>query len=267
MKALILAAWFGTRMLPITKTIPKELLPVGNKPVIQYIVEGVVGAGIDEILILSSQSKKALEDYFDKNYELEELLKKKGKSDLLASINTPKNLARYSFVKQTEQLGTGHAILQAQPWIHEDFFMVIYGDTIFHPSAFQEMIALHQQTGKSVMLVVEVPQQDVSKYGVIKLDDDGHIIDIVEKPRPEYAPSNLIMYGIMILPKKIFWLLSRTPPDEQSGEIYPREAVGELMRERSLIPYICNHPTRDIGSLESWIDANITFKQNGMKMW
>jgi UTP--glucose-1-phosphate uridylyltransferase len=158
-------------MLPITKTIPKELLPVGNKPVIQYIVEGVVGAGIHDIVILSSQSKKALEDYFDKNYELEELLQKKGKSDLLEAINKPKNLARYSFIKQTEQAGTGHAILQAAPWINDDFFMVIYGDTIFHPDAFAEMIALHQQTGKSVMLVVEVPQQDVSKYGVIKMDE------------------------------------------------------------------------------------------------
>jgi UTP--glucose-1-phosphate uridylyltransferase len=133
-------------MLPITKTIPKEMLPVGNKPVIQYIVEGIVGTGIQDIVMITSQGKRALEDYFDKNYELEELLRKKGKTEFLELINKPKTMANIVFARQNEQLGRTHAVYQAKKWVSDDFFMLCMGDNFFEPAFYAEMMDLHIKT-------------------------------------------------------------------------------------------------------------------------
>jgi len=262
MKAILLAAGHGTRMLPITKTIPKELLPVGNKPVIHYIVEGLSKAGIKDMLIITSQSKKALEDYFDKNYELEDLLQRKWKTEALQAINEPKSLGNFTFVKQTEQKGTGHAILQAKPRIQDDFFMVIYADEIHHPKIYQEMIDLHIQTGKSVILWKEVHPDEVSKYGILQIEN-GLITDIVEKPTKELAPSNYALFTPFIFPHALFDLLENTQPDEKSGEVYPRDAVKHIMKTDGVVPYISRHPMRDAsGTPQSRLETNIAFANN-----
>lgn len=262
MKAIILAAGHGTRMLPITKTIPKELLPVGNKPVIHYIVEGLSKAGIKDMLIITSQSKKALEDYFDKNYELEDILTKKWKTDALQAINEPKDLGNFTFVKQTEQKGTGHAILQAKPWIQDEFFMVVYADEIHHPKIYTEMLDLHHQSGKSVILWKEVDSDDVSKYGILKIENN-FITDIIEKPSIQEAPSNYALFTPFIFPRKLFDLLEQSQPDAKSGEVYPRDAVKHIMKADGVVPYISNHPMRDAsGNPESRLATNIAFANN-----
>lgn len=170
MKAIIPAAGYGTRMLPITKTIPKEMLPVGNKPVIQYIVEGLVSAGIEEIAMITSQGKMPLEYYFDKNYELEEQLKMKNKKDLLDQINAPKTMANYVFMKQKEQLGLPHAIREARYWMDDDFFFVTVGDQFGESAIYREMVDLHKITKQPIVQLAQVPLEEVSKYGVVKIE-------------------------------------------------------------------------------------------------
>ena len=214
------------------------------------------------MLIITSQSKKALEDYFDKNYELEDILMKKGKTDALKAINEPKSLGNFTFVKQTEQKGTGHAILQAKPWIGDEFFMVVYADEIHHPKIYQEMIELHQKTGKSVILGKEVPQEDVVKYGMLKIEN-GFITDIVEKPTVEDSPSRYALFTPFIFPRKLFDLLETSQPDPKSGEIYPWDAVKHIMKTDGVVPYISTHPMWDAsGSPQSWLETNIAFANN-----
>lgn len=260
MKAVILAAGFWTRMLPITKTIPKELLPVGNKPVIQYCIEWLVDAGIKDIILITSQSKKALEDYFDKQYELEQLLEKKGKLDLLELINKPKTLANYTFIKQAEQLGTGHAVLQVEPRINDDF-IVVFGDAIYPPEMFRDMVTHYQQNKAPLMVVQEVPREEVHKYGVVKIENNA-ITDVVEKPSIEQAPSNLIRNGVSILPANIFDILHTTPMDTASGELFLPWAIKTLMWQRSVYPLV-SRPMWDIWNPESWLAANVYIAQNG----
>ncbi|HBB03787.1 TPA: hypothetical protein DCZ39_02670 [Patescibacteria group bacterium] len=165
--------------------------------------------------MITSHQKKALEDYFDKNYELEDILQKKGKLELLALINKPKTMATYTFVKQLEMLGTGHALMQAQHLISDDYFMVIFADTIYPPEAFVEMMKAFERSSSPIVAIHEVPQKEVYKYGVVKLDGDK-VIDFVEKPKVEDAPSNLIWNGAAILPKRIFSLLQNLEADHRS---------------------------------------------------
>ncbi|MFA7298266.1 MAG: sugar phosphate nucleotidyltransferase [Candidatus Absconditabacterales bacterium] len=261
MKAVLVVAGFGTRMLPITKTIPKEMLPVGNKPVIQYVVEGCVNAGIQDIIMIVSQQKKALEDYFDKNYELEDILQKKGKQDLLDLINTPKNMAHYTFVKQTQMLGTAHAILQIEPWIDEDYFMVIFGDAIYPDYMYTELLKKFAENPQPMICAHEVPKEDTYRYGVLKLDGDK-IIEIVEQPKVEDAPSNLVCNGVYILPKSIFPLLKTLPIDASRGEYLLPDGLNILMKQMNVL--VCKtDPFRDIGSIDLWMKANNKMYQDG----
>jgi len=254
MKAIILAAWFGTRMLPITKTIPKEMLPVGDKPVIQHTIEALVQCGISEIIIVTSQFKKVLEDYFDKNYELEELLEQKWKTTYLEMINKPKDLAKMAFVRQNKMLWTGNAILQAEPRVSEDFFMVLNGDDIYEAGSLQWMMDLHKQSWKSTMLLTQVEKEDVVNRWIAKIEND-HIIGFVEKPSIESAPSNLANTGCVIYPRKMFELIKNTTPDAKSWEIYPREGFQKIMDSEWVLPYVTKN-RRPIWSRESWLDAN-----------
>ena len=185
MKAIIPAAGYGTRMLPITKTIPKEMLPVGNKPVIQYIVEWLVSAGVTEIAMITSQGKMPLEYYFDKNYELEEQLKRKNKINLLDQINAPKTMANYVFMKQKEQLWLPHAIWEARYWMNDDFFFVTVGDQFGEQAIYREMVELHLQTKQVIIQLAEVPLEEVSKYGVVKIIDDEGEEKIKKKKEEE----------------------------------------------------------------------------------
>ena len=256
MKAIIPAAGYGTRMLPITKTIPKEMLPVGNKPVIQYIVEGLVSAGIEEIAMITSQGKMPLEYYFDKNYELEEQLKLKNKKDLLDQINAPKTMANYVFMKQKEQLWLPHAIWEARYWMDDEFFFVTVGDQFGESNIYREMVELHRTTGQPIIQLAEVPLEEVSKYGVVKIEGD-EIVDMIEKPKPEDAPSNLISQGLYILPKDFFKAVEQTPMDETKGEIIMPDVLLNLRTMGyKLIPYISHHKMWDVGSTELWLQTN-----------
>lgn len=191
-------------MLPITKTIPKEMLPVGDKPVIHYIVEDLAAAGIDDMIMITSKNKSAMEDYFRDNPELEALLARNGKTDALALINKPKTFGHYTFVRQEQQLGTADAVNQARYLLEsDDHFLVIFGDMIFPPHMYESMLEKHKATGAAILTANHVAREDVYKYGVMALDGD-RITQIVEKPSVEDAPSTLIWNGVALLPKEIF---------------------------------------------------------------
>jgi len=254
MKAIIMAGGFGTRMLPITKTIPKEMLPVWEKPVIQHTIEALVGAWINEIIIITSQFKKVLEDYFDKNYELEELLEKKWKIWYLEMINKTKDLAKIAFVRQSKQLWTWHAILQAKNRISDDFFMVLNWDDIYETNSLKWMFELHKKTKKSIMLLTEVEKNDVMNRWIANIKND-QILWIVEKPKIEESPSNFANTWCVIYPKEVFDLIEKTQPDPKSWEIYPRDAFHHIIKKDWVLPFITKN-RKSIWSWESWLEAN-----------
>lgn len=253
MKAVIVAAWFGTRMLPITKTIPKEMIPVGDKPVVQYAVEGLVNVGIKDVIMITSQQKKSLEDYFDKNVELEDILEKKWKTDLLELINKPKEMANYMFIKQTKMLGTANAVLQVKPWIGEDFFIVIFGDAIYPPKMFDDMIKNFEANKKPLIVAHEVPMEDAHRYWVLSLEWDK-VVSIVEQPK-ENPPSNLVCNGVYLLPKEIFPILDTLPIDQARGEYLLPDALNILMKQMD-VNVLKTDPFWDIWSVELWMKAN-----------
>lgn len=250
-------------MLPITKTIPKELLPVGNKPVIHYIVEDLVQAGIDDIIMITSSQKPALENYFKDAPVLESFLASKGKQDLLDLINKPKNMAHYTFVHQEEQLGTAHALLQAKHLLdNEDSFLVIFGDMIFPPHMYEGIIAKHTQTNASVMAANHVALEEVYKYGVMALDGDK-ITKIIEKPAVKDAPSTLIWNGVALLSKEIFPYVDRVIAARQEGrEAFLPEAVGLMLNDYPVYVHEVA-PFWDIGSPELLLQANAYLYEHG----
>ena len=254
MKAVLVVAWFGTRTLPITKTIPKEMLPVGSKPVIQYVVEWCADAGITDIIMITSQQKKALEDYFDKNPELEDALAKKNKTDLLDIINFPKSLSHISFVRQMQQLGTAHAILQVEPRIADDYFIAVFGDAIYPPRLFTDLLKKFAEMKKPMVCVHEVPHEDVYKYGVVKLDGD-RMLGIVEKPNVQDAPSNLVCNGVYLLPKTIFDYIRKTPLSANGNEYLLPDALNLFAQDQELHIFQTD-PFWDIGSIDLWMKAN-----------
>jgi len=255
MKSIIAAAGFGTRMLPITKTIPKELMPVWKKPVIQYIVEWIVWSGINDIIIITSNGKESLENYFDKNHELESLLIKKWKTDLLEEINKTKNLANICFVKQKQPIWFGDALLQAKPWINEEFFLLSIWDTIFDWQIFIDLMQKFEQEKKPIIVLQQIPWEKVSSYGVVKVENNK-IVDIVEKPETWKAPSNLIISWIYILPYKIFDLIENLWIDPKTWEILLTDAMLELTKYYDILPMITNHKIRDVWTPELWLKAN-----------
>jgi len=260
MKAIVLAAWSWTRMLPITKTIPKEMLPVWNKPVIQYTIEGLALAWIQNILMVTSQGKKALEDYFGRNYELEDKLKKKWKDKLLALVNEPRKLANYMFIKQQDILWTWHAVLETKPWINSEYFIVVYWDAIYPPNMFVEMISYFEKHKAPIMCVHEVPNKETYKYGVIKLDWEK-IVDIIEKPNVEDAPSNLVFNGACLLPRSVFSILENTPANAKSWEVYLTDAIVSLMNQWNFFPLQVD-PFWDVWDPAALLKANVHMARN-----
>ena len=259
MKAIIAAAWYWTRMLPITKSIPKEMLPVWIKPVIHYIVEALSNSWIKDILMITSAGKEALENYFDKNYELEETLKKKWKYDKLEELDKIKNMANICFTRQKEQLGFAHAVLSAKEWVKEDYFFLTVGDTIFEEKIFKDMLEIHLKTHKPVIALKEIPWNEVEKYGVVEIKNNK-IISLIEKPSKEEAPSNLIIVWAYILPKKIFEVIENLPINEKTGEILLTEALSEIMKEDVIIPYVCDGKVYDTWNPQAWLKANLELR-------
>ena len=215
-KAILPVAGFGTRFLPATKATPKEMLPIIDKPLIEYAVEEAVDAGIEEIIFVTSHTKIAIENHFDSNYELEEKLLKSGKNDFISLINPEKfKNIRFTYVRQKSQRGLGDAIAHASHLVNDDAFAVLLADDLIFSkvSCLQQLIDIHNNTNSSVIGINEVPKADISKYGVIspsdEKDDYIKIIDIVEKPDVSIAPSNLAVVGRYVLDSDIFEYLKK----------------------------------------------------------
>ncbi len=264
-KAVFPAAGWGTRFLPATKAQPKEMLPLVDKPVIQYAVEEAVAAGIEQVIIVTSSQKRAIEDHFDLSFELEQLLEGRGDIEMLRQIRRISDLADIAYVRQKEQLGLGHAVLVAKELVgHEPFAVILSDDVIVadRPCVGQLMHAYHQ-THSSVVAVMEVPPEDTRRYGVIAGEraDQGddrlyRVSALVEKPEPEQAPSNLAIIGRYILTPKIFDKLEQTQRGA-GGEIQLTDAIEALMQEQDVYGYAFEGVRCDAGTSLGLLKASV----------
>jgi len=265
-KALIPAAGLGTRFLPATIAQPKEMLIIIDKPVIQYVVEEAVAAGISDILIVTGRSKRAIEDHFDPPYELENLLIEKKKKDILETIYRISNLANLHFVRQKRQLGLADAIYQGKSFMGESPFAVLLGDTLIESnnqkSNLKKMIDIYEKTNKSCVAVEEVPNQKISRYGVIKgkeiQDRIYQVSDLIEKPSPDKAPSNLAVASRYVFGPKIFSLIEKTKKGVD-GQIQITDSMRFLAAKKELMAYKINGQRYDIGNKVDFIKTNIKF--------
>ena len=262
-KAVLPVAGFGTRFLPATKAIPKEMLPIIDKPLIDYAVEEAVDAGIEEIIFVTSHTKIAIENHFDSNFELEEKLLKSGKNDFISLINPEKfKNIRFTYVRQKSQRGLGDAIAHASHLVNDDAFAVLLADDLIFSkvSCLQQLIDIHNNTNSSVIGVNEVPKADISKYGVISPSDeeDGHIKikDIVEKPDASIAPSNLAVVGRYVLDSDIFEYLKRVEEDS-SSEIQLTDAIKLMLQDKDVLGCKYEGIKFDCGSKKGFVAATI----------
>ena len=265
-KAVFPVAGLGTRFLPATKTVPKEMLPVVDKPLIQYAVDEAIEAGCDTLVFVTNRYKHAVADYFDKAYELEHKLEKKGKSELLSLIRDvlPRHV-RAVFVTQAEALGLGHAVLCAEPVIgNEPFAVLLPDDLIWNkgPGALKQMADLAVAEDASVIAVQDVPREQTGSYGIVATRDFsgrfGEIEAIVEKPHPEDAPSTLAVVGRYVLDGSIFDLLRKTAPGA-GGEIQLTDAIAALMANKRALAYRFQGRRFDCGSRIGLVEATIEF--------
>ncbi|MBB6066843.1 UTP--glucose-1-phosphate uridylyltransferase GalU [Methanococcus maripaludis] len=259
-KAIIPAAGFGTRLLPITKAQPKEMLPVLGKPIIQYVIEDLANAGIDDILIITGRGKYAIENHFDKNFELEDRLIKDKKDEYLQKILETDDLANIYYTRQGTQKGLGDAVYCGKEFICEEYSIIMVGDTIYSGNVPKKLIEAYEKYGCSVIALERVPKEDVYKYGVIsgKEIEKGifEIGDLVEKPNVENAPSNLIITGAYLLSSKIFDHLKNTKPG-RGGEIQLTDALKSLLSEENIIGVEVDLKRYDIGDIKGWLEANV----------
>lgn len=261
-KAVIPAAGMGTRFLPATKAQPKEMLPVVDRPSIQYVVEEAVAAGIDDILIITGRNKRSLEDHFDRNFELEHQLREKGKDDELADIIELADLADIHFVRQGEPLGLGHAVSVAQKHVGDEPFVVMLGDDIMHERShlLSDMIANYRFTGASTVALMEVQPSEISAYGCAAPENRDRstcrIVDVVEKPKPEDAPSNLAIVGRYLFTPAIFECLERVELGV-GGEIQLTDAIALLLKEETVMGLIFEEGRFDIGKKIDYLRATV----------
>ncbi|MCL4492396.1 MAG: UTP--glucose-1-phosphate uridylyltransferase GalU [Nitrospirae bacterium] len=261
-KAIFPAAGLGTRFLPATKASPKEMMPIVDKPLIQYAVEEAISCGIEEFIIITGKHKRAIEDHFDSAYELEEKLRTAGKKKLLEEINKLSHI-NFAYIRQRVALGLGHAILCAQPFVQEEPFAVILSDDVIDPDYFllKEMIRVYDELKCPVIALEEVPQSEVSRYGVIDgvLDGDVYRIkDLVEKPKPDAAPSNLAIIGRYLLTPDIFDVLGKQRPGA-GGEIQLTDALRGLLNRRVIYGYLAKGTRYDAGDKLGYIKATVDF--------
>ncbi|NLM46000.1 MAG: UTP--glucose-1-phosphate uridylyltransferase GalU [Firmicutes bacterium] len=264
-KAIIPAAGFGTRFLPATKAQPKEMLPLINKPSIQYIVEEAIASGIEDILIITGRNKRAIEDHFDHNVELENFLLKQGKLEEYLEVLKIATMADIHFIRQKEQLGLGHAVYCARCFVGDEPFAVLLGDDIIdNPSkpALLQMVEQYRKYGKTLVGVQPVPPADVSKYGIIsgrQIDKALFELDnLIEKPAPGEAPTNLAIVGRYIIHPEIFDILAETKPG-RGGEIQLTDALKELCTGQGMQALILQGERHDIGDKWGYIKAILSF--------
>ncbi|MGC8796482.1 UTP--glucose-1-phosphate uridylyltransferase GalU [Thermodesulfovibrio sp.] len=261
-KAVLPVAGLGTRFLPATKASPKEMLPVVDKPLIQYAVEEAVRVGIEEFIFITGKHKRAIEDHFDKAYELEERLKSAGKYELLEKINCFENL-NFAFIRQKEPKGLGDAILCAKPFVKVEPFVVILSDDLIDPeySVLDEMIKIYKDKKAPVIALEEVSLNEVSRYGIVsgKQTDGFYIInDLVEKPEPQNAPSSLAIIGRYILTPQIFKHLENLQPGK-SGEIQLTDALRSLLEETQIYGCIIKGKRYDAGEKLGYLKTIVEF--------
>jgi UTP--glucose-1-phosphate uridylyltransferase len=266
-KAIIPAAGLGTRFLPATKAQPKEMLPIVDKPTIQYIVEEAIQSGIEDILIVSGRGKRAIEDHFDKSYELEETLLKKQKMEVLDEIQAISNLANIHYIRQKEPKGLGHAINCAKHFIGNEPFAVLLGDDIVQTKdtpCLKQLVDVFERYNSSVVGVQPVPEEEVSKYGIVAPKtsdiDEGviHVADLVEKPKQAEAPSRYAIMGRYVLRPEIFTILDELPPGA-GNEIQLTDAIKKLNEEQVVLAYEFTGDRYDVGDKLGFVKATVDF--------
>ena len=263
-KAVIPVAGLGTRFLPATKAQPKEMLPIVDKPVIQYIVEEAVSAGITQVIFVTGRHKRAIEDHFDRNLELERNLEEKGKEELLKIVREIPEIADFIYVRQKEPLGLGHAVLTAEPAVGNEPFAVLLGDDVMvsDSPAIGQLIEVYERYKCSVVGLEEVPLEDVGKYGIAfgkEVENGIYRLDaFVEKPRPEEAPSNLAIAGRYVLTPGIFDALRRTPKG-RGGEIQLTDAIRILNEREAVYGRILKGKRYDTGDKIGFLEATVDF--------
>jgi UTP--glucose-1-phosphate uridylyltransferase len=264
-KAVLPAAGWGTRFLPATKAQPKEMLPLVDKPIIQYAVEEAVAAGIEQMIMVTSSQKRAIEDHFDRSFELEHLLEERGEIERLRQIRHITDLAQIAYVRQKEQLGLGHAVLVAKELVgHEPFAVILSDDVVVgERPCIGQLAHAYAQVGASVLAVMEVPHAEISRYGVIggqRVEGgDGRLwkVDrVVEKPSQDDAPSNLAIIGRYVLTPKIFDKLEQTTRGA-GGEIQLTDAIQALMAEQAVYGYEFEGIRYDAGTTMGWLKASV----------
>lgn len=263
-KAVIPAAGLGTRFLPATKAQPKEMLPIVDKPTIQYIIEEAVASGIEEVIIVTGRGKRSIEDHFDKSYELEDTLLKKNKLAELEEIQRISNLVKIYYIRQQEPMGLGHAVLCAKSFIGAEPFAVMLGDDIVvsETPCLKQLTDVYDFYNSSVVAVQSVLREDVNKYGIIKpkgfIGESklNYIDSLVEKPKPEQAPSNLAIMGRYVLRPEIFTILENIPIGK-GGEIQLTDAINQLNKHQAVLAYNFEGKRYDIGDKIGYIKATI----------
>jgi len=268
-KAVLPAAGLGTRFLPATKAQPKEMLPVVDKPLIQYVAEECVVSGIEHIIIVTGKGKNAIEDHFDSAPALEQFLAQRGKKDLLAMVQRIQNMAEVSYIRQKEPLGLGHAVLVAKDLVGDEPFAVLLGDVLIpgERPATKQLVEVYEATGIGAIAVEQVPRERTHLYGIAGGEPAGRapwgnrllkITNLVEKPKPADAPSNLAITGRYVLPPEIFGCLQRTKPGA-GNEIQLTDGLRILAEERGLWAYIYEGISYDAGDKLGFLKATVEF--------
>ena len=269
-KAVITAAGWGTRFLPATKSQPKEMLPLVHKPIIQYSVEEVVSCGMELVVIVTAQGKRAIEDHFDRSFELEKVLEQKGQNGLAREIRSLSSLIDIAYVRQKEQKGLGHALLSARELIGNEPFVLLLPDDLFEMPVLKTMVTTAQQLNSSVIAVKRVAEEEISRYGVIdaekKNDRLFRVNDLVEKPSPMEAPSSLAIMGRYVLSPEIFKILENVAPG-RTGEIQLTDGLRHLARQEDLYAYEFEGEYYDAGTPLGWLKTNIAMAQKDPDIW
>lgn len=263
-KAIIPAAGLGIRFLPATKAQPKEMLPIVDKPTIQYIVEEAIASGIEDIMIVTGRGKRAIEDHFDKSYELEDILNRKGNHDLLSVVQDISNLVNIHYIRQKEPKGLGHAIYCAKSFIGNEPFAVLLGDDIVDSEVpcLKQLIDVYDEYNTTVIGVQRVPDEDIPRYGIVNckhIDDRVYKVkDLVEKPEKDNAPSNIAILGRYIITPNIFHFLENAEPGK-GGEIQLTDALKKLAGVEAIYAYDFIGKRYDVGNKLGFLQATVEF--------
>jgi UTP--glucose-1-phosphate uridylyltransferase len=263
-KAVFPAAGLGTRFLPATKASPKEMMPLVDKPLIQYVVEEAVSSGIEEVVLVTGRNKRAIEDHFDVAFELEEDLKAKGKHKLLSEVQRIANMVTFCYIRQKKALGLGHAVLTAKRVVGHEPFAVLLGDDIIDAEtpALKQMMEVYKRYPATILAIQRVPKSQTKHYGIIdakKIEDGVYLVkDLVEKPSPEEAPSNLAIIGRYILMPEIFVCLENTRPGK-GGEIQLTDGLRLLMEKQPIYAYEFDGIRHDAGDKLGFLKATVEF--------